>query len=260
MQKNVAQADYSAAYIEWQRQQERETLERERFDAERASKREAARQRDEAQERSAILNRCRPVPIYTRIELRDEGFRTVAACIKLVLDASIAFQRECFGANTYRSSDSGAQQSRYEDRFLAMLELDLVKPIDSSTMLPWTGDCKWSEVSGLLINHDDFVLFSERQGIRVDNPGTFSNEDSFDSAEIGEKSWPRLLAVIAALAHLSGLKSHKVASSVAAVLAESDYPIKEGTVRSYIRRIESLRILPRGEVPEENYGDQRPGK
>jgi len=260
MSEKSAQADYSAAYVEWQRQRDREALEREKFDAEQTSKREAAQQRDEEEQRLALLSRCMPMPIYTRVELRDENFRTAAACIKLVLDTSVEFRRECFGASIDSPQDLDAQQSRYEDRFLAMLELGLIKPIDSTTMLPWAGDCKWSEVSGLLLAYDDFVRFSKNQGVRVENLGALSNEDSSDLSEVGEKSWPYVLAVIAALAHLSGLKSHKVASSVAAVLADSNYPIKEGTVRVYLQKINGLGIFPKGDVPKENYGDVRQGK
>lgn len=247
-------ADHSAQYTEWQRQLAREKLDRDRFEAEQVARRETADALAMSAEREALLDRCKPVSAYTQIDVAIKPFESVAACIDVLIDASSAFRRAHAGTGPSSNFDPDAARPEYEKRLLTMLEAGLINLVEAATMLPWSGKHEWSNVRDQLLAHEDFVLFAEYQGIEVGSSGNESTGGSTSPDEVGEKSWPFVYATMAALAYLSGVKPHKLVSSVIAVLEGTKCPVSESTVRKYFEQIKARGILPKGEVHAQNFG------
>jgi hypothetical protein len=250
---NGVMAEYSAEYTEWQRQLAREKLDRDRFEAEQATRRESEDALVTSAQRKALLDRCKSVPSYTRIHTPVEPFESVTACIEVLIEAWSVFRTLHAENEPSRSVTPDVVRSEYERRLLAMLEAGLVSLVEPATMLPWSGNPERSNVNDLLLAREEFVLFARYQGIEVCSPESASADGSTDLNEVGEKSWTFVYATMAALAHLSGLKPHKIASSVVAVLEGTNYPVSESTVRKYFDQIKARGIVPKGEIPVRNY-------
>jgi hypothetical protein len=185
--------------------------------------------------------------------VQAEPFRAADACTEIVLSASDAFRRESAGADAESNAWLEAARPGHEGRLLAMLQAGLIGAIDPVTTLPWNGEFEWATVRHLLLPHDDFVRFASYQGVEIVGSTTTDVTALSDLSEVAAKSWPHVLATIAALVHLSRLESHKVASSVVSVLEKSKYPLNVDTVGRYLNRIKKMEIKPQGEVPSENY-------
>lgn len=250
-------AEYSAEYTEWQRQLAREKLDRDRMEAEHVTRQENAGVLAASAKRQVLLDRCKPVVVYTRMDFFGNPFGTVATCIEMLIEASGAFRRANAGTDSGCDFNPDAVRSEYEKRLLAMLEAGLIGLVEPATMLPWSGNPEWSNVHNLLLAREDLVLFAKYQGIEVGSSETELASGSTSLDDVGEKSWPFVYATMAALAYLSGLKPHKVVNSVVAVLEKSKYPVNESTVRKYFEQIKSRGIVPQGEVPAQNF-NKRP--
>lgn len=253
---NGVMAEYSAEYTESQRQLAREKLDSDSFVAEQEVRQENADAQAASTQRQALLERCKAVPVYTRISTPVEPFESVTACIDVIIEAAAAFRRG--HAETGPSSNFGADvvRSKYEERLLAMLEARLISLVEPATMLPWRGDPERSDLHDLLLARNDLVLFAKHQGVEVSSAEGDSVSDYIGPDEVGEKSWPFVYATMAALAYLSGVKEHKIVSSVAAVLQDTKCSISESTVRKYFDQIRKQGITPNGKIPRQNYGER----